>query len=541
MKKVVSKLVFFMSLGFLLITACSFSVLAAEEAEYGGTLNYPLPYPQSISTLEPGQSNDVTQSIVTKAIFSTLVRVDEASGKIVPDLAESYQVSQDGLNYIFNLRHGVTFHNGEAFTAEDVRFTFERILDPKQASVATPIAQNIAGAADYIAGKTDHLTGIKIIDDYTIKITLASLDVGFLDLIANEKAAILPEDYVTKVGNDFGMEPVGTGPFKFVELSQDEKVVVAAFKDYYAGRPYLDKIQFIVMPEAATRTASFRSDELDVDLVSAAQYKTYKNNPQYKDLLVEVPEVWVRTVIFNLDLEKFQDKRVRQAFNYAIDKKLIVEKLLNGKATAATGWLPPSNIAYNPELKGYEFNPEKAKELMQAAGYTPENPLEINIIGTNNPAWGIPVIEAAMPYLKNVGFKVTTEVVDGATWSTRARQGDFDAFIFSLGGETSPIKEMSLFFWSEIPRTATNYGNYKNEEFDRLIEKALNTVDLEQRIKYVQAAEKVLVDDAAAWFFNYNKAVMIRKPWVNGIVGNAREMTYQPFAKIWLNSSSPRK
>ncbi len=537
MIKVASRVVAIMGILVLI-----FSVnLMAEDSKMGGTLNYPLPYPQSISTLEPGQSNDVTQSIVSKTIFSNLFRFNESTGKIEPDLVETYQVSEDGLTYTFKLRENITFHNGEKMTVDDVLFTFKRILDPDQASVATPIVQNIVGADKYANGESSDLNGVKIIDDYTIEIKLKSLDVGFLDLLANEKAAILPKDYINKVGNEFGMKPVGTGPFKFVKLNQDEKVVVEAFENYYKGRPYLDKIEFIVMSEAATRTAAYRSDQLDVDLVSSAQYKTYSSNPNYKDLLIEVPEVWVRTLIFNMDLEKFQNLNIRKAFNYAIDKELIVEKLLNGKATAATGWLPPSNIAYNPELKGYDFNPEKAKSLMQEAGYSKDNPLEINIIGTNNPSWGIPVIEAAMPYLKDAGFKVTTEVVDGATWATRARQGDFEAFIFSLGGETSPIKQMSLFFWSEIPRTATNFGNYKNEEFDMLIEKALNSIDLDKRIEYVQEAEKVLVDDAAAWFFNYNKAVMIKKPWVNGIVGNAREMTYQPFSEIWLSESSPRK
>ncbi|RCW51442.1 MULTISPECIES: ABC transporter substrate-binding protein [unclassified Halanaerobium] len=533
--------IFIISIIIMVMFSFSISVLAEESGKYGGTLNYPLPYQQSITTLEPGQSGDVTQAIITKAIFSNLVRYNESSGKIEPDLAKSWEISENGLVYTFYLREGVTFHNGEAFTAEDVQFTFERILDPKQASIAVPTVQGIAGAKEYAEGKTEHLSGLKIIDDYTLKITLSELDVGFLNSMADELAAIMPKDYTEKVGNDFGMNPVGTGPFQFVEMNQDENVIVEAFEDYYNGRPYLDQIKFLVMPEASTRTASFRSGQLDVDLVSPAQYKVFKNDPQYEDQLIEVAEVWIRNVMFNMDKEKFKDKRVRQAFNYAIDKQLIVDRLLNGKAFAATGWLPPSSIAYNPELEAYEFNPEKARSLMEEAGYTPENPLKIHIIGTTNPSWGIPIIEAARPYLEDVGFKITSEVVDGATWATRARQGDFEAFIFSLGGHSSPVKQLATTFWSEIPRNAGNYGNYHNKEFDKYIEKAMNTVDLEQRIEYVQMAEKVLVEDPGVWFFNYNKAVMIHKPWVHGITGNALEMTYQPFHKIWIDDSSPRK
>ncbi len=533
--------IFIISIIIMVMFSFSISVMAEESERYGGTLNYPLPYQQSITTLEPGQSSDVTQAIITKSIFSNLVRYNESSGEIEPDLAESWEISENGLVYTFHLREGVTFHNGEAFTAEDVQFTFERILDPEQASTAVATVKSIAGSEAYADGESDHLSGLKIIDDHTLKITLSELDVGFLNSMADELAAIMPKDYTEKVGNDFGMNPVGTGPFQFAEMNQDENVIIEAFEDYYNGRPYLDQIEFLVMTEASTRTASFRSGQLDIDLVSPAQYKVFKNDPQYKDQLIEVSEVWIRNVMFNMDNEKFQDKRVRQAFNYAIDRQLIVDKLLNGKAFAATGWLPPSNIAYNSQLEGYAFNPEKARSLMEAAGYTPENPLEIHIIGTTNPAWGIPIIEAAMPYLEDVGFEITSEVVDGATWSTRARQGDFEAFIFSLGGHASPVKQLATTFWSEIPRSAGNYGNYNNEEFDKYIKKAMNTVDLEQRIEYIQMAEKILVEDPGAWFFNYNKAVMIHKPWVHGITGNALEMTYQPFHKIWIDDSSPRK
>ncbi|MFW5986222.1 MAG: ABC transporter substrate-binding protein [Halanaerobiales bacterium] len=523
----------------LLVTGFTMNLQAQDEDKYGGKLNFPLPYPQSISTLEPAQSNDVNQRIVTKTIFDTIVKFDDETSEIKPDIAESWDVSEDGKEYTFYLREDITFHNGDKLTAEDVKFSLERMLDPEQAStVANP---GLLGVEEYQEGEADHISGLEIIDDYTVKMTLKELDVGFLQNLANEKMGILPKDHVEQAGSDFSMNPVGSGPFKFVEIMQGEKVVVEAFEDYYGGRPYLDKIEFMLMPEAPTRVASYRSDQLDVDIVSPAQYAEYKDDPEYEDLLVEVPEVWVRCLIFNLDLEKFQDKRVRQAFNHAIDRKLIVEKLLNDKAYPATGWLPPSSVGYDPDLEGYDYDPEKAAELMEAAGYSQENPLEIDIIGTDNPAWGIPVIEAAMPYLEDVGFDVSTEVVDGATWSTRAREGDFEAFIFSLGGEVSPVNQMSSFFWSEVPRSSTNFGNYDSSEFDKYIEKAMETVDLDERMEYVNQAEKVLVEEAPAWFFNYNKAVALKQPWVHGVVGNAREMAYQDFARLWVDEDSPRK
>lgn len=511
-----------------------------EKPRYGGTLTFPCPYGGTISTLDPPHSTRIQSQIVYRNIFDGLVRLDPESLKVVPAIAKDWQVSEDGLTYTFTLKKGVKFHNGRELIAEDVKYTYERIMDPAEATMVTYLFQSVKGVDAFVNGKAEHISGIKVLDDYTVQITLKSVQPTFLYNVANEAAGIVPKEEVEKWGDQFGSHPVGAGPFKFVEWKRGTEVTVKAFEDYYGGRPYLDKIVFKVMPEAAARVPAFKAGELDVDIVYPAQYKAYKKNPKYKDLMVEVAELWTRNITFNLDLDKLKDKRVRQAFNYAIDKDLIIEKLLGGKAYPAIGWLPLTSPAFNPDLKGYEYNPEKAKKLMEQAGYTPDNPLTLEIIGTDHPAWGIPIVEAIMPYLEKVGFKIKPVLVDGATLEDRVTTGKFEAMIWSNGGYVSSLDYLKNYFWSETSRASGRFSHYSNPDFDRLIEKAMRETDFEKRKELLQKADAILVKDAPVWFYNYNKAVAIHQPWVHGVTKSPREMTFQPLSKIWIDERSPR-
>ncbi len=532
------KLVVF-GLVFILI---SFLVLTGEvtaEERYGGSLNAPLPYGGTVGTLEPAQTSRIQDFITIGQIFDRLVRVNPDTLEPEPAIAESWDVSEDGKTFTFYLREDVKFHNGEQLTAHDVKFTFERIMDPVEASAQSDLLENIAGVAEFREGEADEITGIRVVDDFTIELTLQTVDIGLLLNLAHRGASILPQQAVEEQGAEFFINPIGSGPFKFVEWIRGSEINLEAFEDYYEGRPYVDELSFKVMPEAASRTASFRAEELDMDIVYPAQFQEFREDPHYQDYLIDVPELWTRNIHFNLDI--VQDKRIRQAFNYAIDEELLVERLLYGMAYPAVGWLPTTSPGFNPDLEGYSYNPDRARELMEEAGYTPDDPYELTVIGTDHPAWGVEVVEAIMPMLADVGISVTPELVDGATWMNRVTTGDFEAGIHSWGGEVSPAMYMSNYFWSRVSREAGNYVGYSNPEFDEYIEKALETVDFEERMGYVREAEKILVDDAPVWFFNYNRAVAIHHPWVHGLVENPKEMVYQPFKDVWVDETSPRK
>lgn len=525
----------------LVLLLSSMHVMAAESEKYGGSFVFPLPYGGGVDTLDPIMTTRTQSLIPMKSIYAQLLKIDPENLEIAPDIAKSWDISEDGKIYTFHLRKGVKFHNGQEVTAEDVKYSYERITDPKTASSVSHFFLNVVGAEDFKSGKTEHISGIEVIDPYTVKITLTSIDVNFLYNVARIEAAIVPENIVKESANNFANNPVGAGPFKFVKWIRGSEIVVEAFEDYYNGRPYLDKVQYRVMTESSSRMVEFQSEGIDFDIVAPSQYKRYKNDPVYKDNLIEVAELWTRNIHFNLDIPELQDVRVRKAFNYAANEKLIVEKLLAGKAYPATGWLPPSSSAYNPDLVGYNYNPKKAKELMEEAGYTSDNPLNLEVIGTDNPAWGIRIVEAIMPDLKEIGFKLKPVLVDGATLADKLTTGNYEIGIYSWGGYVSPVTYLSQYFWSKVDRASGNYTNYYNPEFDKYIEKAMKTIDKEQRVKLLQKAEEELVADPPVWFYNYNKAVAVHQPWVHGIVPSAEEMTYIPMEKVWVDGTSPRK
>jgi len=534
-----SILIFLLVFGLALtgLVACG-----AETPREGGTVVIPAPYGGSITSLDPALSNRNQSTLVFRNIFENLVEIQPNTLEVIPGVAKDWDVSEDSLTYTFYLREGVKFHNGTEVTASDVKYTYERLMDPEVASVGVDLFNFVEGAQEFKDGEADHISGIKILDDYTIEITLTKLSPNFLYNVAggsNYNAAIVPKDVVEEAGDNFTNNPVGCGPFKFEKWNRGSSVELSAFKDYYGEGPYLDKLIVRVMEEAPARNAAFRSNELDYNIVYPAQYKQYKNNPKYADLLVEVAELWTRNVTFNMELEKLQDKRVRQAFNYAIDEKLINDKLLNGKAYAARSWLPNSSPAFNSDLEPYGYDPEKARELMEEAGYTQKNPLKLKINGVDHPAWGIPMVEAIKPYLDRVGFKIEPVLLDGSTHEQRVFNGNFEAFIWSNGGEITSLSYLKV-FWSETPRGSGNFSGYSNPEFDKMIEEAMKEPDFQERKEILQKADKFIKEAAPVWFFNYNKAVAIHQPWVHGIVKAPQDMVYQPWNKVWVDEESPR-
>ncbi len=526
------------SILFLLILSIfifSFSIygIAEEKPQYGGTLVRPDTYGDPVN-LDPILTTLTATQMVNMLIFDGLVRLNGATGKIEPAIAKSWEVKNNGKTYIFHLRKGVKFHNGREVKAADFKYSFERIK-PENRAPHTFLIDGIVGAKEYLDKKTDHIKGIKVLDDYTLEIDLKDIDVTFLNKLgAWVDMSVVPKEEVEKLGREFGNKPCGTGPFKLEKWVKDSEVVLVANKDYFMGRPYLDKIIFKVMPEASARELAFDSKRLDMMVLTDVQYKKYTRHPIYKKHLIEVAELYTRHIGFNLDWGPLKNKKVRKAINYAIDKETIIKKLLNNKAFPAVGVLPSSMGAFNKNLKGYEYNPEKAKELLKEAGY--ENGFEVEILTKSGPpAWGLPTVEAVMTYLNKVGIKLKPKLVEGGTLGQEVGNRNFQMYIWSVGGESSPLNYLYTYFHSKNIGPAGNFCGYNNPKVDALLDAAKKEVDPEKRVKLIREAEEIIVDDAPWWFYNYNKAVMVYQPWVHGLQPTATDVDYQRMEKVWVS------
>ena len=510
-----------------------FTGIDSFAASSGGTFKFCLPYGGQVFGLDPHKSTRTQDRIVELNINRSLYQWDAATNKPVLALADKVTSSEDGRVYTYFLKKNIKFHNGRTLTADDIIWSYERMMDPVLALPAALPVRIIKGAKELEKGEATSMSGLKKIDDYTLEITLTDpVDPSYN--LYQIVTAILPREEVEKRGASFTTNPVGCGPFMFEKWTKGSEVILKKFPDYYEkGLPYLDKIVFKIMGENAAMDMAFKAKELDATIVGANQYLAYKQDPEISKNMIEVAEMYTRLMVFNLDYKPFNDKRVRQAINYAIKSDLIIEKYLKGKAFTTTGFLPTTSPAFDPDQKGYTYNLEKAKELMKAAGY--EKGFTVEVLCTTSKSYGVGVVEAIIPFLKKINIAVKPQLVEGAVLAERARSGEFQAVTWSLESGPDPLQAL-MRFHSGNSRSAGNYSNYQSAEFSGLLDQAAKERNYDAKIALLKKADAVFKEDAPVWFFNYNKAIISYHPWVHGIQSVAPEMMYQDLSKIWVDA-----
>ncbi|MDN3712968.1 ABC transporter substrate-binding protein [Paracoccus cavernae] len=498
----------------------------------GGKFVFTAPYGSSIGSLDITATPHTQDEIVAKAMNRSLYKWNPESGKPELDLAESVEKSADGKTYTFKLREAV-FHNGDTLDADDVIFSYNRLADPKKALTGAEQILTIAGAQEVQSGAAETISGLKKIDDRTVEITMTNLaDPGWV--LMSNYAPIYSKDYPE---DQLASKPNGLGPFKLANYVPGSKVELVKFDDYFEeGKPHLDKLEIMLMGEAAARDVAFRNGEIDANVLGPVQYEAYGQDAALKDHILEVAEVYTRNIGFNPKIEAFKDKRVRQAINHAINSEVIIKKLLKDKAYPAVSWLPVSSPAFNADAQPYAYDPDKAKELLKEAGY--ESGLTFSVTATPNESWGLPIVEAIIPMLAKVGVTVTTDPVEGPVLSDKIVSDNFESFIWSNSSGPDPLKYLTCFH-SETSQAACNYVKFANPDFDKLIDAAGNETDLAKQTEILKRANDLLQEEAPVWFFNYNKAVMAYQPWVHGLKQNSVELAVQDYEDIWIDETAP--
>jgi len=338
-------------------------------AQQGGSAT--VSFQDDISTLDPQVGYDWQNWSIIKTIFDGLMDYVPGTTELVPHLAESYDVSEDGLTYTFNLRQGVLFHNGRELVADDVRYTFERVLDPATQSPGQGFYTTIAGAQEFIDGEADSVAGVEVVDDYTVRITTSEPDASFLHKMGLNFAHIVPQEAVEAAGGDFGHNPVGTGGFMLKEWVLGQRVVLERNPNYFEeGLPYLDEMVFQVGVDPNVAFLRLLQGEVDVlgDGIPSARFTEVMDDPDLSQQVARGEQMQTGYVTINVNMEPFDDVRVRQALNMAINKDRIV-RLINNRAVPATQILPPLFESHNADYAGYPYDPEAARELLAEAGY----------------------------------------------------------------------------------------------------------------------------------------------------------------------------
>lgn len=376
------------------------------NAKQGGAIT--ITYKDDVATLDPAIGYDWQNWSMIKSLFDGLMDYEPGTTNLKPDLAESYEISPDGQTFTFKLRHGVKFHNGREMTADDLKYSLDRVTNPKTQSPGAGFFGSIKGYDDVAAGKAEGLSGVTVVDPYTVKFELTRPDATFLHVMAINFAHVVPKEEVEKYGADFGKHPVGTGAFKLAEWTLGQRIVFERNADYWhKGLPHLDKITFEIGQEPIVALLRLQKGEIDVpgDGIPPAKFQEVMADPEQKARVVEGGQLHTGYVTMNTTMAPFDNVKVRQAVNMALNKARIIQ-IINGRAVPANQPLPPSMPGYDKEYKGYPYDVAKAKALLAEAGHPDGFDTQLFAMNTDpNPR----IAQAIQQDLAAIGIKASIQ------------------------------------------------------------------------------------------------------------------------------------
>lgn len=461
---------------------------------------------------DPARVNEQTVGIVSEAIFDTLLETD-SEGKLQPSLAESWTASEDQLSYTFKLREGVVFHDGSSFDSADVAYTLGRFKDPE---VGAPRAALLANIQSVVAD-----------DPLTVTVNLATPQSSILSTLSHISAAILPDG----AGDDpeFGKHPVGTGPFKFKEWVRDQRLRVTANDDYWRSeRPYLDGIDFTFNSDDNARSAAVRSGDVDFLYQAPAETVEILKNDASFHISGEGGYSW-HYMVMNPAFEPFSDVRVRQAIFLALDRSaLAVGGLGAGNGEPLNGgFLPASDPAGVTEAV-WTQDYDKAADLLKEAGY--EDGFSFDILSLSGWAWQNRTMQVLAEQLKPLGITANVRIVEPSSMISSAVARDYEAMAWSFAPTYSPDERIQQTFVTGAPN---NWGDFSNEEFDRLATQARQSSDPEEQADLTREAMEIATREGPyAFLYNYN-VYDITGSRVHGYESTPL-VSYRSLRDVWL-------
>ena len=478
-------------------------------------------------TLDPHLSSDTTSAGIVVEIYSGLVALN-TDLQLVPDIAESWEIDGSGTVYTFHIRDNAKFHDGTPVTAGDFKWSMERAVHPDTASpVADTYLNDIVGVEDALEGKTTDISGVKVIDDSTLQITIDAPKAYFLAKLTYPTAYVLDRENVEAGGRTWTDSPNGTGPFKLKEYRIGERIILERNEDFYREKAHLDSIAMNLA--GGQSMAMYENDEIDITGVGLFDLDRVldPNEELNKELVVAPPDFSVSYVGFNTNEPPFDDPKFRQALNHAVDKELIAAEVLSDLVEPAYGILPPGFPGYsdnfrlqdadgqpNPSFAGLKHDPELARQLLAESKYPDADTrprIVITVPGTGGTI-GLDLEVVIEMWKQELGVEVEIQQVEWATYLQDLNQNRFQAY-GGLGWSADypdPQDFLDILFHTE---SSINHGAYSNPDADAILEEARVEADIERRIELYHQAEELIVQDAA-WlplWYSGERYVLIKR------------------------------
>lgn len=553
--------------------------VAKGDAVYGGTFN--VSENEKYKTLFPYDIKDQGSAHIAWQIYEGLVRLNQQDLSIQPSIAEKWEVSEDQTEYTFHLKKGVFFHDdpcfqggkGRELNASDVQFSFE-LLCTKGVSDNTfdnSFRGRLAGAVEFYQGTADHISGLTVVDDHTVKLKTDSPSSSFLYLLANPMTSIIPKEGYEKYGKD---SKIGTGAFMYTKGGDPATELILVYNpnyhriDKWENRlPYLDTVRFNFIAESTEELEMFRSGELSMIYGLPAEKITevvQENIPDFtnkppKYILLREPEMSTQFYEINMTRPQFKDVRVRRALSMAINRTKIMENVLNGQAaangpkqnqTGNYGLTPPlyQFSKYDTSrIKGYTYNPEMARKLMREAGYPdgkgfPTIKLEVNYGGSRNTKVANEIINQWRDVL---GINVELEQQSLAQKIEDSEYGRADIFRSAwIADYPSPESFLSICYGKNVPESLEepshpNTMRYKSPEFDKYYEMGMKAATEEERYQYFAEAERIMMEDAPVIIIWYGENYRLLHSNVHNFHNNP--MNYYDLSNVYLKAPEVKK
>ena len=526
MLKGLSKRAASVAVALAVVCACGRAGEAGREGERRETLVFAAS--ADASTLDPHNTTDTESDQVIMMLYETLIGFDRDM-KIVPRLAERWEVAPDGVTWTFHLRSGVRFHDGTPFDADAVRRNFMRVLDPVAKHKRLPLFNMV--------------DRIEVVDERTVRIVTSYPFGAFEPTMAHVSAAIVNPAVAEKFGKDFGLgadRASGTGPYRIASWKKDQEIVLERNEDYWGEKGRTRRLVYRPIPEAASRVLALEAG--DVDVITRVPSPDIARLEGLEGIRVtKTPSVGMQQFRFNVTKKPYDDVRVRQAISYAIDRRAIVENLVSSFAR-------PSTSALTPIMRGYAnlgeipHDPARARALLVAAGLP--RGFKTRIATTPRYPMGVELAEAVAADLKKVGIDAAIDVIEWGTmvqyWAgLPPEKNPQEIFIMGAGASTADADWGLRPIFRSAPTNENNYGYYANAEFDRVIEAAMRETDGDKRQALYKRAQEIvyLEDPGAVWLFDTLYVVASRAN-VEGITPSPLGAVTFPEAVVHTPSTS---
>ncbi|MDP9371539.1 MAG: ABC transporter substrate-binding protein [Chloroflexota bacterium] len=467
-----------------------------------------------VVTLDPPMFTDVYSNYVSSQIHEGLVWVD-FTGNIAPRLAEKFE-RPDPTSYVFTLRQGVRFHNGEELTSDDVKYTIERLLSPELKSPR--------------AGRLDMVKSIETPDKYTARFLLKEPFTPFLDRLAGGWAYVVNKKAVDAAAGDYTHKPVGTGPFKYGDWKTGDRATLERNDAYWGDKPLLDRVVFRPIPDQNTRLVELESGGLDYMMdVPPEEIKRLRDEKRLQ--VFEAPAINYSYLAYNVKKAPFQDNpKLRKALAHAINRKEINDVIYQGLGRPAITSLTPESWGHNPNVEAYAYDPSRAKALLGESGYRGG---DIELSCSEDPLVRRTAERIQAQAKENLGLTVTIKALEFGGFLNYIRTGEHQMFLLAWNGSVDPDSIVFPLFATKNHGAAGNRAFYSNPQVDKLLDDAQKAPDQERRKAMYQEAQKLIADDAPHVPIRHGSATAGAQKHVQGF--QMHPLQAQVYTQVSLN------